>query len=137
MPRNVCHSQFYHQRYDETCVSTRFEITLRVIFTPEYSLVQLLKAAECLSAFMCTEEEIRHVKSYLQLSVHKSASHYENRHMATHNLSVDKTATTKKATCRKKKKSQENFKVLRINPAEASKVKSALIKFHVQRLSRF
>lgn len=120
-------------------MSVRFEITPRVIFTLEYSLVQLLKAAECLSAFMCTEEEIRRVKSYSQLSAHKSASHYENRHMATCNLPVDKTATTKKATCRKKKKrkSQENFKVLRINPAEASKVKSALIKFHVQRLSRF
>lgn len=38
---------------------------------------------------------------------------------------------------KKKRKSQANFKVLRINPAEASKVKSALIKFHVQRLSRF
>lgn len=78
-----CHSQFYRERYDETCVSARFEITPRLIFTPEYSLVQLLKAAECLSAFMCTGEEILRMKSYSQLSVHKSASHYENQHMAT------------------------------------------------------
>lgn len=64
-------------------MSVRFEIMPPVIFTPEYSLVQLLKAAEGLSAFMCTEEEIRCMKSYSQLSVHKSASHYENQHMAT------------------------------------------------------
>lgn len=107
MARDVSHSQFYRQRYDETCVSAWFEITPRVIFTLEYSLVQLLQAAECLSAFMCTEEEIRRVKSYSQLSVHKFASHYENRHMATRNLPVDKTVTTKKLPAGRKKKSRK------------------------------
>lgn len=83
MSRDVCHSHFYHERYDETCVSVGFEITPRVIFAVEYSLLQLFKPAELLSAFMCTEEEIRRMKSYSQLSVHKSASHYENQRAAT------------------------------------------------------
>lgn len=38
---------------------------------------------------------------------------------------------------KKKENEEENFKVLRINLGEASKVKPALIKFHVKRLSRF
>lgn len=49
-------------------------------------------------------------------------------------LLIKKKRKKEKGTCRKEMKSQENFK---INPAEASEVKSALIKFHVQRLSRF
>lgn len=83
MSDDVCHSQFYQERYDETCVSVGFEITERLIFTVEYSLPQLFKPAELLSAFMCTGEEIRWMKSYSQLSVHKSASHYENKCTAT------------------------------------------------------
>ena len=83
MSCDVCHSQFYHERYDETCVSVGFEITLRVIFAVEYSLPQLFKPAELLSGLMCTEEKIWCMKSYSQLSVHKSASHYENQHTAT------------------------------------------------------
>lgn len=83
MSCDVCHSQFYHERYDETSVSVGFEITPRVIFAVEYSLPQLFKPTELLSAFMCTEEKIWCMKSYSQVSVHKSASHYENQHTAT------------------------------------------------------
>lgn len=90
MSRDVCHSQFYHERYDETSVSVGFEITLCVIFAVEYSLPQLFRPAELLSAFMCTVEKIWCVKSYSQLSVHKSASHYENQHTAMYNLAVYK-----------------------------------------------
>lgn len=79
MSCDVCHSQRYHERYDETSVSVGFEITPRVIFAEEYSLLQLFKPAEIVRAYMCSEEEIWRMKSYSQLSVHKSASHYENK----------------------------------------------------------
>lgn len=83
MSCDVCHSQCYHERYDETSVSVGFEITLCVIFAVEYSLLQLFKPAEIMCAFMCSEEQIWPMKSYSQLSVHKSASHYENKRTAT------------------------------------------------------
>jgi len=52
-------------------------------YAVEYSLLQLFKPTVLLSVFMCTEETIGHMKSYSQLSVHKSASQYENQHTAT------------------------------------------------------
>lgn len=139
VPHNVCHSQFYRQHYDETCVSTQFEITpplssLWNIHWCNYSKQPSACLHLCVLRRRYGVWKVTHNCLYINLHHIREIDTWLH---ATSLLIKQQQQQKKKLPAERKKKSQENFKVLRINPAEAPKVKSALIKFHVKCLSRF
>lgn len=84
MSRDVCHSQVYHERYDETSVSVGFWNNAVCYLRCGIFIAAIIQTCR---APVCVPRRIYGVwKSYSQLSIHKSSSHYKNQHTATYRL---------------------------------------------------